>query len=243
VTLISPLASHSLDRLAHACLVKAAHELRFNDKYDIACRLEAEPWYSKPLVDHVSHRLVLARSAVKHNLDPVVMAHFRLKKGDVTRASQLLDRSCYIYPMTDEIPDRTKPFSGEIVPETVKVAFFGSGGTGVKYSNCFKSSLCNKPDEYEVPPTMVALTMTATEALLRDAQGGLSSDFVGEIFDAIFNAHLLRLVNLRVTKPLIYHRLMHKMFLTVTSLLSERFRFPRQEILDGTDWDNMTLSD
>jgi hypothetical protein len=58
------------------------------------------------------------------------------------------------------VPDRTKPFRSEIVLETIKVAFFGSGGTGLKHPASFKSSLSIKPNEREIPPSMVALAMT-----------------------------------------------------------------------------------
>jgi hypothetical protein len=50
---ISPLAPDGLDSLAYTCLISSAGQLGYSSKYDILHCLNAKPWYSKPLVDHV----------------------------------------------------------------------------------------------------------------------------------------------------------------------------------------------
>ena len=54
-----------------------------------------------------------------------------------------------------------KPFQGDLVQESVAVAFFGTANASTRFSQIFYSSSLELPNELEIPHYMVAVASTA----------------------------------------------------------------------------------
>ncbi|KAH9905101.1 uncharacterized protein B0H18DRAFT_1132188, partial [Fomitopsis serialis] len=225
--IITPFEKDGMDGIALRAMIEAAEQLGYDGDGDIAQRLELGSTrnYIRPLV---SHRLGLFRSAIKKAVTPTVEHTFRLGLGDepadgIPSKAALLKETSYIYPW-DAMGlafNQSAPYESSIIKQAIRASFFVSAQyvkVGLLNGKSFVSSYTAAPSESEIPPTMLALCMTAVESIISDHQLKLAkaSDFNATNAE-IYRDHLVRLVGLRRQRPKRYHRIMHELFTAVTS--------------------------
>ncbi|KAI0712891.1 hypothetical protein C8Q72DRAFT_892106 [Fomitopsis betulina] len=224
--LVTPFEKDSLDGIALKALLEAAELGGYDGDGDVAERLELGSTrdYIKPLV---SHRLGLFRSAIKKAVTPIIEHTFRLGLGNeptdgVPDKAALLKERSYIYPWDAMgVLNQSAPYESPIIKPSLRASFFVTAQyikVGLQNGKSFLSSYAAAPSESEIPPTMLALCMTAVESIISDHHMKLAkaSDF-NATSAAVYQDHLVRLVELRRQRPKRYHRIMHDLFTAVTS--------------------------
>ncbi|TFY64161.1 hypothetical protein EVJ58_g2807 [Rhodofomes roseus] len=223
--LLTPMDKAGLDRMALEALIQAADALGYTGEHDIADRLERGSYklYIRPLTVYVAHRLGQCRTAIKRAVTPCAEHMFQLVNDSADGVDAVPDKvaflkeTCYIYPWTLAGGfDRRALYEGPIVKSAVRSAFFGNTvylGVGLQNIALCPSSMRSVPLEYEVPPEMVALAMTAVESVITDVHLKLvrGSEF-GASSAPVYREHMIRLAELRQQRPKRYHRVMHEIF-------------------------------
>ncbi|KAH9835182.1 uncharacterized protein C8Q71DRAFT_848893 [Rhodofomes roseus] len=227
--LLTPMDKAGLDQMALEALVQAADALGYTGERDVADRLERGSYklYIRPLTVYVAHRLGQCRTAIKRAVTPCAEHMFQLVNDSADGVHPIPDKvaflkeMCYIYPWTPADGfDRRALYEGPLVKSAVRSAFFGNAvylGVGSQNIALCPSSMRSVPLEYEVPPEMVALAMTAVESVIMDAHLKLvkGSEF-GASSAPVYREHMIRLAELRQQRPKRYHRVMHEIFEAAT---------------------------
>ncbi|TFY52152.1 hypothetical protein EVJ58_g10168 [Rhodofomes roseus] len=176
-TMETPLQKEHIDKIAFKALVEAAEKLGYDGEGVIADRLEHGSFnnYAKPLMAYVSQRLIQNRSTMKKSLSSAVEHAFQLidmQAGSAPRTTELLKDMKYIYPWSKEDGFKvSSPYENPVIIPAVHAAFFASvpnHGAGLINGHLFKSSVAAFASEFEIPSAMLALTMTAVEAVISD---------------------------------------------------------------------------
>ncbi|KAH9830940.1 uncharacterized protein C8Q71DRAFT_862079 [Rhodofomes roseus] len=142
--------------------------------------------------------------------------------GTVPDKTLLLKEMNYIYPWTSAGGfDRRAPYESLVIKSAVRLGFFTNVvyvGIGLQNIALCTSSLENKPSEFEVPLEMVALAMTAVEAVIHEHSLRISKPIeFGAANAPAYHEHRIRLADFRQQKPKRYHRVMHDIFKAVTA--------------------------
>ncbi|KAH9927364.1 uncharacterized protein B0H18DRAFT_954479 [Fomitopsis serialis] len=194
----TPMQKECVDKIAFKALVKAADKLRFDGE-------GVSPPASQPNINEESP----------------------YAGGGPNEAALLTDMR-YIYPWTEEAGfDQNAPYENPVIIPAVHAAFFMStpnyGISLLSNGDNFKSSNVLTASEYEIPPRMLALTMTAVEAVVSDHKLKLQKPMeFGPANASTYREHMIRLADFRQQKPNRYHRVMHNIFKAV---VCDRFIF------------------
>ncbi|KAH9929369.1 uncharacterized protein B0H18DRAFT_1117412 [Fomitopsis serialis] len=224
----NPMDKAGLEDIALEALICSSDKLGYTGQGDVSERLEKGSYddYVRPITAYVSHRLGLFRTAIKRAVTPSVEHAYQsmiqpVNNHNAPGGDILLQNMNYIYPWTlSDGFDYRSPYENSLIKPAVRAAFFTNVqylSTGLKNGGTFASSLSSAPSEYEIPPTMMALAMTAVESVISDNKLGLSkaSDFSATSIPA-YEAHMTRLTAFRHERPKRYHRVMHDVFTAVT---------------------------
>ncbi|KAI0728102.1 hypothetical protein C8Q72DRAFT_795404 [Fomitopsis betulina] len=222
----TPMDKVLLDKIALAALVSAAENLGYGDNdYNVADRLERGSYrhYIKPITTYVAHRLGLFRTAIKKAVTSSVehvydLVHVTAGTPAPTCAKLLEDMN-YIYPWDSKDGfNRRAPYENAVIKLALCAAFFTQQQylcVGLQNSTLFKSST-DTSTEIEIPADMLALTMTAVEAVLSDHNLNLTKSDFGTTSAPAYRAHMVHLADFRHSLPWRYHHVMHELFKAAT---------------------------
>ncbi|KAI0736357.1 hypothetical protein C8Q72DRAFT_879700 [Fomitopsis betulina] len=223
--LITPFKKDGLDGIALKALLEAAELCGYDGDGDVAERLELGSTrdYIKPLVLYAS----LFCSAIKKAVTPIVEHTFRLGLGNeptdsIPDKAALLKERSYIYPWDAMgVLNQSAPYESPIIKPSLHVSFFVTAQyikVGLQNGKSSLSLYAAAPSESEIPLTMLALCMTVVKSIISNHHMKLAkvSDF-NATSAAVYQDHLIRLVELRRQRPKHYHRIMHDLFTAVMS--------------------------
>ncbi|THV05938.1 hypothetical protein K435DRAFT_960758 [Dendrothele bispora CBS 962.96] len=234
-----------LKQIAFAALIAAAEELGFDGEYDIADRLERgdNDRYIKPLVNYIGQRIGIERSQLKTMQVATVLTAFGF--GDSAagpkQASLLVLSRNYTYPETEAGGyDHRKPFEHPVIGKYIRSMFFGStlySGIIADNRDHFTSSIPQKPDELELPKSIVALATAAIHAVLQDYARGCKDNFPTKELEGIWQTAIRILTNLENVNRTRYHKLMHQLYIDTSGALPlAQHGMTNQQIYDTVDW-------
>ncbi|KAF8964877.1 hypothetical protein BDZ97DRAFT_1918582 [Flammula alnicola] len=196
----------------------------------------------------VYHRLSLSLSETREKIwagvPTILKTSLSVDINDKTAIARLIDKCNYIYPSKDGNFVYHKPFQGDFVRECISMGFFGSGGISPPFSRMFSSSSPEHPTELEIPAYMVAVAATGGHATLQSLLLGGDVDFADSTFENTFRAHMTLLVQLRTRKLLVYHKVMHQLYKSITGTnVGIGGNQTAEDILQNVDWEKMVDSD
>ncbi|OJT01640.1 hypothetical protein TRAPUB_7898 [Trametes pubescens] len=198
-------------QIVYRALLGAASRFAYND---ISKRLRKQDDYAADLCKIPAQRIPTLRGQVRKLAEGQPCTAFGLGFGDKDKGDWLQEGFRYIYPFDYE--NKTikvgKPYSPPVFLEILRVAFFKRPSSlGFKVSECFESSLPNKPDEKEIPAAMLALVATALHAAIEDCKHNHTQprDFTANDYWGVYKDHIQELSTIRTHGPVQYHVLMH----------------------------------
>ncbi|CDO71996.1 hypothetical protein BN946_scf184943.g31 [Trametes cinnabarina] len=217
----------------HKALVNAATKFAYDD---ILRRLKKDEDYAALLA---RIRISTFRGLVRKLAEGQPCTAFGLTFGDKVKGDWLQESFRYIYPFDYEnkTVKANKAYSPPIFFEILRVAFFKRANSfGFRVSSYFTSSVPDKPDEKEIPASMLALVATALYAAIDDCKNRLAQPrhFTANDYWNVYADHIQELSNLRSKGPAQYHFLMHSFWrnLCAPAGTSGATGAPRKSLLD-----------
>ncbi|THH00886.1 hypothetical protein EW026_g1715 [Hermanssonia centrifuga] len=180
-------------------VVSVATRLAFKE---IGVRLREEWEYAKEFVEVGEHRVTLLRGGIKKTVTQVLASIYGLKQGDIEGKL-----------------DKKNPFMNKLITQLLAVHFFnGPRSIASQYSNLFKSTIPERPDEKEIPEAMLGIICVAIYDGLGDWTTGtftVASDFeVGNV-EAEYLKVMDFLAEIKAKSVKMYHRIMHQVYKNV----------------------------
>ncbi|PSR93706.1 hypothetical protein PHLCEN_2v4601 [Hermanssonia centrifuga] len=199
-------------------VVSVATRLAFKE---IGVRLREEWEYAKEFVEVGEHRVTLLRGGIKKTVTQVLASIYGLKQGECReRIALLLEDLHYVYAGDIEGKlDKKNPFMNKLITQLLAVHFFnGPRSITSQYSNLFKSTIPERPDEKEIPEAMLGIICVAIYDGLGDWTTGtftVASDFeVGNV-EAEYLKVMDFLAEIKAKSVKMYHRIMHQVYKNV----------------------------
>ncbi|EIW56973.1 uncharacterized protein TRAVEDRAFT_30250 [Trametes versicolor FP-101664 SS1] len=223
-------------KIVHRALTSAAGEYGYDD---ILKRLKKQDEYASALSKIPSQRIPTFRSNVRKLAEGQPCTAFGLMSRDKDKGDWLQEGFRYIYPFDYENKSITagKPYSPPVFLEILRVAFFKRPSSlGFKICKYFESSLPDKPDEKELPASLLALVATALHAAIEDCKHGhvQPRDFTSNDYWGVYKDHMQELSTIRTRGPVQYHVLMHGFWRQLSSPIGNpgQAGAPRKSFLD-----------
>ncbi|OJT11577.1 hypothetical protein TRAPUB_11906 [Trametes pubescens] len=223
-------------KIVYRALTSAAGEYGYDD---ILKRLKKQDEYASELSKIPSQRIPTFRSHVRKLAEGQPCTAFGLMSCDKDKGDWLQEGFRYIYPFDYENKSikASKPYSPPVFLEILRVAFFKRPSSlGFKICKHFESSLPDKPDEKELPASLLALVATALHAAIEDCKHGHAQprDFTSNDYWGIYKDHMQELSTIRTRGPVQYHVLMHGFWRQLSSPMgnSSQAGVPRKSFLD-----------
>ncbi|KDQ27145.1 hypothetical protein PLEOSDRAFT_1106034 [Pleurotus ostreatus PC15] len=215
----TPMSHYGLDQYAYCALEEGSQHFVQLHSTEIIQRLQEEDpkIYRQPILDHLAHRLSLERGNIRKTIRQLVTVYYK-HLDNPKILDVLMTRRGYIYQQKDDGSiDYRKLYQAPVLAPAIKAAFFDNDGVGKRYPNCFSSTLELAKDEHEVSPFMVALIMTMVEIRLHELQTGSNTiiELKGTTWVEPYRRHMDSLFEMLRSKPTLYHKLMHKLFIEV----------------------------
>ncbi|THG93028.1 hypothetical protein EW026_g8087 [Hermanssonia centrifuga] len=199
-------------------VISVATRLAFKE---IRARLREEWEYAKEFVEVGEHRVTLLRGGIKKTVIQVLASIYELKQGECReRVALLLEDLHYIYAGDVESKlDKKNPFTNKLITQLLAVHFFnGPRSIASQYSNLFKSTIPESPDEKEIPEAMLGIVCVAIYDGLGDWTTGtftVASDFeVGNV-EAEYLKVMDFLAEIKAKSVKMYHRIMYQVYKNV----------------------------
>ncbi|KAJ7605005.1 hypothetical protein FB45DRAFT_1042842 [Roridomyces roridus] len=106
------------------------------------------------------------------------------------------------------------------VAGVIQGEWFSAGGEGLKYPELFTSTREKRPDEREMPDTIVALAVSALACAIDEYKmtgSRLSIMFSENVYEDVYRSQLAQMKTQREAAPTTFARLMHQLYVSVST--------------------------
>ncbi|KAH9912534.1 uncharacterized protein BXZ73DRAFT_107377 [Epithele typhae] len=225
-------------------ILRAAQTRGYNG---LAGWFASNPDVLRLLAPIVNQRICSLRSDLKKASDNLVVGFFKIVPGEETKQLvkwflQHLNYSYPVEPMQANVP-RNKPYQHPSIAAIIATVFFkGRKPHAKKHASVFKSTSPDRPEEKEIPLTMVALVSTAIHSSLMDWSQGTHhpTNFTADKYLDAYTEHVLNLEQIKARNPRGYHKTMHGLYTMAGGSTP-----PRPANMDANvamvDYDNMEV--
>ncbi|THU88809.1 hypothetical protein K435DRAFT_865908 [Dendrothele bispora CBS 962.96] len=216
------LSITGLKALAYSALISAAEDEGYDGEYDIADRLERgdSRKYKDPLIKYVCQRISLERKKLKDGLSATIFAALDIDHSPdgIEKAGDLLRQSNYIYPLLSTGGyDYNQPFRHPVIVKYLSAVIFGNGKFS-KYASdhkaaLFKSSVPEKPLEFELPKAMLAMAGCVIHAVLLEHGKPKADNFPPPGLQTQWGTFLDIMDRMEARSKMSYHKFVHELYL------------------------------
>ncbi|KAH9911469.1 uncharacterized protein BXZ73DRAFT_107976 [Epithele typhae] len=227
-----------------ASILRAAQTRGYNG---LAGWFTSNPDELRALAPIVNQRICSIRNDLKKASDNLVVGFFKIVSGDETKQLikwllQHLNYSYPVEPMQATVP-RNKPYQHPSISAILATVFFkGRKPHAKKHASIFKSTSPDRPEEKEIPMTMVALVSTAIHSSLMDWSQGTHQPtyFTADKYLDAYNEHVFNLEQIKARNPRGYHKTMHGLYVAAGGSIPPRPADMSANIA-MVDYDNMDV--